>query len=301
MTYTLAQLTYRVARELGITVEGIATGGTTGTLLDANDRTEADNYWLDGTLWVLRDAGGAGAAPENEVRTLSASTSSTGTLTVRTAFTVSPAAGDRYALAYKFGGNPWLYTLQQKINQAIQDLGRVPQTDITTIVGADNQTEYTLPAAAGLDLRQVWYQGDNTDSNDNRWRELIRGSHWYVQENSTAGTADTLVLAFQPSSAYYLKLVYMAPHPMLLTDTSYLSDHVPVERVVIPATLECFRYMKQVTGWNKWDSDIQRYDEMATRIRSQYSIHAPRRAPGLIVAGGFSDTYVAPGTVRLSE
>ena len=62
MTYTLANLTYRTARELDIVYEGTATGGSDTTLIDTNQLDQANDYWNDGTVWILEDAGGAGAA-----------------------------------------------------------------------------------------------------------------------------------------------------------------------------------------------------------------------------------------------
>ena len=51
MTYTLGELTYRAAREIEDVREGVATGGSTTTIVDSNNRTEHDDYWNGGTAW----------------------------------------------------------------------------------------------------------------------------------------------------------------------------------------------------------------------------------------------------------
>ena len=85
MSETLATATYRLARELGIVVEGVATGGSATTLIDTNDLTQADDYWNSASLWILRDAAEGGAAPEGQFAIVSDFTASSDTLTLRNA------------------------------------------------------------------------------------------------------------------------------------------------------------------------------------------------------------------------
>ena len=76
-----------------------ATGGTTTTIVDS-DLGGTDSDFVRGTMVVIRDAGGASAAPENEFAEITAYTSSTGTLTgAASSFTVAPASGDTYGLS----------------------------------------------------------------------------------------------------------------------------------------------------------------------------------------------------------
>lgn len=274
-TFTLFDLTYRVARELGILKEGVATGGSTTTIVDTNERTEENDYWNGGTAWILKDAGGAGAAPEKEYARITDHVASSGTLTVAT-FSAAVGAGDRYAVA-----NDWLPNniIISQINSALLDLGAVPTTDTTTITIADNQTEYTLPAAAGRDLRQVFLQTVDDDADDNRWEE-IRG--WRLKQ-AAPGTADTLILDRQYPSGYDLMLVYMATHAQLSASTDAMNEHIPVERVVIPAALQCLYYLAQKTGWNKWDQFIRRFETRTEQIRQTRPVIVPRRASKLMI------------------
>lgn len=274
-TFTLSDLTYMVAREIGILKEGVATGGSTTTIIDTNERSEENDYWNGGTAWILKDAGGAGAAPEKEFALITDHVSATGTLTVAT-FSAAVGAGDRYAVA-----NDWVpkNIIISQINSALLDMGPVPTTDITSITTADNQTEYTLPAAAGRDLRQVFIQTVDDDSDDNRWAE-IRG--WKVKQ-AVPGTADTLILDRQYPTGYDLMLVYMATHGALSAATDALNEHVPVERVVIPAALQCLYHLAQRTGWNKWDKYIARFEQRTEQIRQTRPILVPRRASKLMI------------------
>lgn len=271
MTFTLGELTYMVARELGIVDEGVATGGGTTSLIDTNARTEDDDFYNGGTVWILRDAAGLGAAPENEYGVVSDFANSTSTATMQAALTAAIASGDRYAIA---DDKVPLHIIIQKINQALGELRTVPYVDVTSITTADNQTEYTLPIASKQDLRQVFIQGETDDANDNQWREIY---NWKV-EQADPGVAPVLIVPGQFISGYSLKLVYMAVHADLHTYTDPLSEFVPKERVIYPAVAECFRYRKQRTRWNDWDSDIAIWQDKTERAKRDYPIRTPRKA-----------------------
>jgi hypothetical protein len=277
MSYTLFDLTHRVAKELKILVDGVASGGSTSTLLDANDRTEADNYWLDGSLWLWYDAGALGAAPEGEMTVLNSSTSSTGTLTFRDNFTVAPASGDKYSVARKVRTNiPWMPILIQNVNQALQDLGPIPQIDVTTVTIASNQSEYSIPIQANLDLRRVFLQ-TTIDANQNDWIEL---ANWHI-EPGTPGNAGTLVLPLQESSGYAVRLDYMDYHPEMQVGADVMSDHVPIERVVYPAALECLEWLREL--WNgdaKYDRAIDRMQQKVAKAEAYRRIRNVPTKPG---------------------
>lgn len=270
MSYTLYDLTYRVARELGTVQEGVATGGSTTTIIDTNDRTEANDYWNGGTVWILEDAGGASAAPEGEWGIVSDFAAASDTVTVRTALSAAVAANDKYAIAkprYK------LYLIIQMINQALMDVGRIPITDTTSVETDVNKTEYSIPVAANLDLREVWYQNVTNDVNDNRWTIL---SNWYIQRTDT-GTADLLVFPYQLSQDHYLKLVYTDYHPELRDRTDTLSETIPIELVVYPAVLKCLEWYQNKT--NSVESSMKRMLEKYTMLTNEAKVTNPIRVP----------------------
>jgi len=273
-TYTLFDLTYRLARELEILEESTATAnGSTTTVVDTY-RDEDDDYFNDGTLWLVRDSGGAGAAPEGSFSIVQDYTQSTGLITLRSALSATTGEGDKYAVASKRIPHN---VLVQGINNALFDLGTVPYTDTTSITSVSNQTEYTLPLAAKEDLREVWQQVITTDANDNRWMRL---PNWYIQQANT-GTQAVLVFPYQPlAPSYDLKLVYMSSHPELTEYDDQLSEFIPLERVLYPAVMSCLRYYKnRVRGRDATliDERIAAYEQKAEMAKIRHPIPVPAR------------------------
>src|SRR3972149_9244690 len=66
-TYTLFDLTYRLARELEILEESTATANGSSTTVVDTYRDEDDDYFNDGTLWLGRGNGGKGGMPEGRI------------------------------------------------------------------------------------------------------------------------------------------------------------------------------------------------------------------------------------------
>lgn len=276
MTETLFDLTYWVARELGILLEGTATGGGTTSIADTVERTEANDYWNGGTAWVIYDAGGAGAAPEKEYSVITDFANSGGALTLRTTLTAAVAANDRYAIADK---RIPLNVIVQFVNQAILDLGRIPVVNKTSLTIAADQTEYTLPAAVYPDnLRRVWIQSITTDADDNQWVEVF---NWRVEVTAT-GTADILHLPAQYPSGYDLMLEYVALHPQLFTVSAKLSETIPAERVVYQAAYLCLKYMQDKYKVDTWKDAIGAMYQKAQTAKGEYPIKLPRK-PSRIV------------------
>lgn len=274
MTYTLADLTYQLAIELGIVEEGVATGGSVSTIIDTNDRDEEEHYWVGGTAWILKDAAGAGAAPEGEYSAVSGYSQSAQTVTLRDNATAAVASGDVYALAKKRFP---LSILIQSVNRALRDLGTIPVTD-TSLTTATQKTEYTLPIAANLDLRQVWLQTYN-DSDDNQWIELY---NWEIERSAT-GSADKLIFDTQPDFPYTLKLIYMDNHPKMHDYDDKLSETVHWERIIYRAAAQAHNWYRQKTRSNEkyLVEDIQYYRDYAEAMALRYPIKAPRK-PGKI-------------------
>jgi len=283
MTLTLFDLTYRVARELGVVAEGLATGGDATSLIDTVNRLEADDYWNLGTVWILKDAAGEGAAPEGEYGRVTNFDHDTKDATIE-ALTTDIAVGDWYAIGKKRFP---LSILIQKVNAALQDLKRIPLTDITTITIADSQTEYALPIAANLDLREVWRQNKLSDSDDNRWTRVYG---WYVQRTAI-GTADELILPGQYASGYVLKLVYMDKHPDMFDHADKLSETVSPELIIYNAALECFRWYRQKTRIDDFDADIARLSDKVRELKIQYPLDAPRRGDKIMIVGDIVGPY----------
>lgn len=254
MTTTMFDLTYRVARELGVVLEGTATGGSTTTLIDTSKASKDDDYWNEGSLWVLRDDAGGGAAPEGEWGYISDHDNGSSTTTIATALTIAIANGDRYAVA---DDEYPLDTIISQINRSLTDMGVITYTDTTTITTADNQTEYTLPTGlSGGALEEVWIQNVDDDADDNRWTII---KNWRVQITSI-GTADELILQYQYASGYAIMLVFVAPHPEMYVRTSKLSESIPLANILYPSVLNLLRLKKASTENPKYDTEIVKYE-----------------------------------------
>lgn len=241
MAFTLFDITYRVARELGLVVEGtvasgMGIGGTTTTMYDIvflKDRYE-DNYFNAGTLWVLYDAGGASAAPQGEWARITDFAKTTGIVT-HTALTAATAAGDRYAIANAD------YTRDQMISAINQVLGEIPieYHDDSTITTSSGLTEYTLPTALLSQNIEVWINThDTTDDND-----YVKLHDWYIEEEIT-GTAKKLIFRTEPPSPYHLRIRYWLPHTALYSSSDKLRESVDIDRVVLPAAYRLLLWMK---------------------------------------------------------
>jgi len=276
--YNLFDLTYRVARELAAVVEGNATGGSTTTLLDSVNLAEfRDDHFAVGSLWILRDAAGANAAPEGEYARLTASTQSTGTLTFVTgALTIAPAAGDRYAVATS------RYRLDQiiaAINQVLAEIV-IEVTDIATIATVSGQLEYNLPAALLDDRIDVWIQGVTTDTDANEWEQVY---DWYIEETGT-GTQKRLVFIGQPAYTNAIRLHYFTPHPPLYLYSSKLRENVDVNKVVLNAAYRLA--LSRVQDPSHFDQETSRLlGELAARMERQGWRTRKSRAPKLATLG----------------
>lgn len=90
----------RILRE-GFGEYGTVTSGTTSTIVDTTELQSSiypTDFYKGQWARISRDAAGAAAAPEGEIRVVTASAPSTGTLTVNPVFSAEPAAGDFYQL-----------------------------------------------------------------------------------------------------------------------------------------------------------------------------------------------------------
>jgi len=265
MTFDLFDLTLKTADELDILFEGLATAGAVGTLTDTNDLQTvfSDDHFNRGTVWIVRDAAGAGAAPEGEFTRVSDFVSSTGVVTFRDNLTAAPAAGDLYAIAtneYR------LDTIIRQINKVLRDI-MVETTDITTITTAADQTEYSLPTAMLDEGIEVWIQGKTNDTNDYKWQPY---HDWYIQETAT-GTANKLVFHTQPPYPYLLKVVYWIPHDQLYTNSDQLHEGVDINRVALQAAVECMKWKKNQPGVHKKDFDGRIAELTARAERAKWS------------------------------
>lgn len=231
MSANLGELTLKLARKLGATREGVATGGSTTTLVDTVGLTQADDYYNGGSVWCVRDAGGLGAAPEDQFVEVIDFVKSTATATLRTGIlSAALAANDRYAIAtarYRVDD------LIGRINGAILKLGPYAITDTTSLTTVAGQTEYTLPSVdLNYELREVWEQRRTGAANDNQW---IKRYDWYPEKLSSG--ADKLIFTIAPVGNRALKLVYLLIHTELYAFDDTLNEKISPELVIAHAAV----------------------------------------------------------------
>lgn len=231
-----------------------ATDGSATTAIDTKleDSLGEDDSVKGGTLIVVRDAGGAGAAPEGEMQRISGYVRETNVITVDTAFsgTSAIATGDTIMVgAAKYP----MRDLIQLLNLAMKWLGDIVLTE-TSLTTADSQTEY----AWGVDLKrrpplQIQIQ-TVTDSDDNRWESVL---DWYATP-AAPGSAGLNILTNQPASGYSLKRWYETTHPALTAWNSIISETIPPRLAMMAMVMTVLRWYGP-----RSDLEINKYREAA--------------------------------------
>ncbi len=258
MSCTLYYLMYRVMTELGIVMEGTTSTLGTGNVIDTVNRTEADDYWNKGTVYLFTS--GSPAAKTGAFYKVTDYTAS-GTLVIDS--TVSVSNGQAYGVAkrrYPYD------VVRQKINQAIEEIGNITNYD-TTLRGTADTYTYTLPAVATYDLRQVWVQSEDDDEIYNE----INPSQWRVEVSNTAGSTGNLIFEQEITAGRTIKLVYIGLHNRLFNATDVLDDQINEERVIYRAVRNCLLWRKQKTGGdvdltdqlNYYNTQVERADQIA--------------------------------------
>ena len=286
MTYTLFNLTYELAVELGIVSEGTASGGGTTTIVDSTFLTQADDFWKGGTAWITYTSDSA--LPMGQFSAVTAFDNGTSTATINTITAV--ASTDRYAIATAIYPLPILI---QAINRSLRDIN-IEVTDTTTIDTAAAQTEYTLPDVASMDLREVWVETSTANSDDNRWVEI---RNWIIQKTTTS-TEDELILPTQLTISRDIKLVYMAPHGKLNLYSDELDDSVHMERVIFRAAWYIMnRKIQQTHSTDEWLIRTRDdYMKWAKEADWRYPILGPKKKGKIMLVDWPTDSEkLAPG------
>ena len=254
--YTLFDLTYRVARELGVVFEGTATGGSTATIIDTVyllDRFE-DNAFNAGTAWILYDSAGSHIPPEKEMARITDFVKTTGVVSVPTGgFTVAVAAGDRYAVSDD------MYTKDVIIQSINQVLAETPVAQIDETTFDDDTTDFIFPIGVMDADIQVWIR----DPDETEERYWMKFNDWEVRESAT-GTEKTLVFNNYPDDCD-VRIKYYLPHDPLYATTDKLQESIDINRVVMQTALRLL--MWKFSQMPVADSTIEkRISELSTRL-----------------------------------
>ena len=278
MTTTLFNATLALASELGVLRTRLATGGSTSTLLDSVGRTEEDDNYNGGTVWLITDAGGASAAPEGEFPIITDFANTGGV--VSATFTVAPAAGDTYGIATARYPRD---VLIEAINRQLVKY-KMKRYDATSLDVVSAQSEYTLPAGiTGANLIGV-YESTVDDSNDNQWVEL----NFHVQEAATGSTHTVVIDSKMIGVDNDFLLEYYDWHPRLYLSTDKIDGDIPLA-LILPAAAahaEIIR-MRTYGSESKLDIDMLQFARQeAEKAERRYPMRYKQRRGSINEAGG---------------
>ena len=251
------------ATKEGATYKGDSDGAFSTTQFDCAVLTQADDYWNEGTLLVLTNAAEAGAAPENESRAISDFDATNDRVTVGTAFSAAPAANDLVAITTDEYPR---HVILRAINAALQWYGDIPTHDSATLDTAASTLEYSLPAAAVHDLRQVYIAARTTAPLTFR-----RLPYWHVDRGNSK-----LVFHVQPPYVRDIRLVYMAPHATISTDSATINPGLYLPALYEYTMAQCYLWKVQQVGYDdkKWIDFYNQALQLAEKYKSDHPIRS---------------------------
>ena len=261
---TLAEAMLGTARACGGTYQGVATGGSTTTLVDSAN-SEPDNYFLGGCIWFL-SGNNAGKSAQ-----ITGWDDGTHTFTFATQ-SGACAAGDRYA-AVSVDYPRWL--LMQAVNQALQEIGEIPTNNdtVTTVAG---QQEYTLPAGVARVCRLEIANASAAPY------DFTIHMHW-KERNGKLYITPGWEMA---ETGRVMRLWYNAAHAELTADADVVNGALPLELVRWKAAEYALRHRLRHTADNK-DAAAAIADaiEQAARSQGKYLGWVQRMAPDAMMGG----------------
>lgn len=226
---TLFTAILSLAKVLGYVRSSTTTGaGTTTTLVDST-RTEVDDFWNDGTLFITS------GTYANNSRKITDFVKASGTFTFSPALAGAPGSGVSYSV---INGDWPREMLMQFVNQALQEFGSVPSTDVS-LTTIKNTSSYTLPSGV-YNVKRVEIGEDSSDAYPYipwlMWRE-IGGKIEF-----DGGI---------PDEGKKIRLWYEAPHAEVTSDASSISNYVDLQLLVWSAAVHAWRWRLQRVGGDR--------------------------------------------------
>ena len=221
---TLFNATLQLANRLKVLRVSTATGdGVNKTTCKDTKRTEIDDTFNRGTLWVITDVGGLSAAPEGEWARVTDFANTNGIITI-SEVTEEIEEEDTYGIATE---DFPLDVLISAINDELikHKAVRYDRTSLDVIAG---QSEYTLPAGIRQDNLVNVYEETDADSDDSKPVPLN-----FKVQTATAGSQQLLVLeSTNVTPGYDLMLEYTVPLSPLYLATDIIDDSLPMARIL---------------------------------------------------------------------
>lgn len=274
MAFLLTDVIQAVLRELGELKVSFATGGSTTTVVDANEAGGQDQVWKGGTLVILYDAGGAGAAPEGEFFRITSYVANTGTFTVPT-ISAAVAANDRYGVT---GPAYPLQQIIQSVNDALRSLGDIALVDTTTLDTIAGDTEYAASATwkRSRPLR-VDVQGRTGDAQDNQW---LTSYDWDFIP-AAGGTSGKIIFQHYYAGTRDIRVTYQDKHPRVIGFSDVIHETFHPDLVVVASKV---KVMEWKAGQTRDPEHIRKLNELRTELNNARALHPiwkPKRKPKL--------------------
>ncbi len=264
MALTLSKVMQRVWRETGWSIDCLATGGSTTTIVDTNTVYSTTNALAGGTAIVVRDAGGASAAPEGEFSRITSFDTGTETWTLTSTLTSAVGAGDSILLATPKVKLPQMI---QAVNDGLANLGTISLVD-TSLSTVAAQREYSLPV--GLKIKRVLdvlIQGQTGDSDDNRYTSIFGNVRFFP---AAPGTVGILELMQDYPSSHTIKILYEGVHPTLNAYNSTVSETIQEELAVAAAMDKVLTWLVSKRGDSALGTFvIQRWNDAKQTLQMQ--------------------------------
>jgi len=226
MSVLLSDLWWQCLLDYGTpALQSAATGGGTTTIIDTAALTAvyADDYWINGWAYILTDAGGTGAAPQGEIRRISDFVSSSGTITVPSAFTAAVVATDTYRLWTGVPKVDALDAAKAALREAYPAFFQRYVDETLTLTAST--FEYTVPATIEH-VSEVWYQGDSGAT----YYTPVQG--WRIIKSGASTRKLILDQSITITAGYELRLIGRGPLDCPAADATALTIEAEYEDTI---------------------------------------------------------------------
>jgi len=260
---------------VGHSIYSIATGGSTTTVVDSRRADSGDQTAsFKGAAILIASAGAA--APEGEYGEIIEFDNQTGTFTLMSALGGTVAAGDRYGVLHaRFP----LHTMIEVINTGLQNLGYLWLVDDSTLVIAENTTEYTAPVLWKKGMIQEIERSRNDVVNNYMWTPV----HKWRFIPSTAGATAKIEFGEQLEVGTKLRVWFWDTHPRVELFSSSIYEGIAPTLAQAAAVLEATKWLKNMQdGDDDLIRDLKRAEDNLSYQLRRHPIPLPEQKSKLM-------------------